>query len=46
MDKKLHKGFSATATLDRTAFGLGLKYPSTIIGNDVKLTVDLDLAQQ
>jgi polyisoprenoid-binding protein YceI len=46
MDKKPHMGFSATTTLDRAAFGLGLKYPSSVIGNDVKLTIDLDLAKQ
>jgi polyisoprenoid-binding protein YceI len=46
MDKKPHMGFSATTTVDRTAFGLGLKYPASAIGNDVKLTIDLDLAKQ
>jgi polyisoprenoid-binding protein YceI len=46
MDKKQHMGFSATTTIDRTAFNLGLKYPSTVIGNDAKLTIDLDLAKQ
>jgi polyisoprenoid-binding protein YceI len=46
MDKKPHTGFSATTSLSRTDFGLGLKYPSTVIGNDVKLTIDLDLAKK
>jgi polyisoprenoid-binding protein YceI len=46
MDKKQHMGFSATTTVDRSAFGLGLKYPASVIGNDVKLMIDLDLAKQ
>jgi polyisoprenoid-binding protein YceI len=46
MDKKTHMGFSATTTLDRQAFGLGLKYPAAAIGNDIPLTIDLDLAKQ
>ena len=43
---KTHMGFSATTTLKRTDFGIGTKYPSTMIGDDVKLTIDLDLTRQ
>jgi polyisoprenoid-binding protein YceI len=46
MDKKPHTGFSATTTIDRNAFNLGAKYPASVIGNDAKLTIDLDLAKQ
>lgn len=46
MDKKPHSGFSATTTISRTAFGLGTKYPSAVLGDEVKLTIDLDLAKQ
>jgi len=46
MDKKPHSGFSATTTLKRTDFGIGTKVPSTIVGDDVNLTIDLDLAKQ
>lgn len=46
MDKKQHMGFSATTTLDRTAFDIGAKYPAAVVGNDVSLTIDLDLAKQ
>ena len=46
MDKKPHMGFSATATLNRADFALGAKYPEAVVGNDVKLTIDLDLAKQ
>jgi polyisoprenoid-binding protein YceI len=46
LDKKQHTGFSATTTLDRIAFGLAPGYPASVIGNDAKLTIDLDLAKQ
>lgn len=43
---KLRTAFSATTTLDRTAFALGGKYPASFIGNDVKLTIDLEALKQ
>lgn len=46
MDHKEHCGFSATATIDRTAFGIGPGYPAAMIGDAVKLSIDLDLAKQ
>ncbi|MGD0941901.1 MAG: YceI family protein [Terracidiphilus sp.] len=46
MDHKPHSGFSATTTLDRTAFGIGTKYGAMILGNEVKLTIELDVAKQ
>ena len=46
MDKKPHSGFSATTTISRTAFGIAAKYPSAVVGDDVKLTIDLDVAKQ
>ena len=46
MDHKPHSGFSATTTLDRTAFGIGTKYGAVILGNEVKLTIELDVAKQ
>ena len=46
MDRKPHMGFSATTTLSRTAFGLGTKYPSAVIGDEVSLTIDVDAAKQ
>ena len=45
MDKKPHCGFSGTTTIKRTDFGIG-KAPATIVGEDVALTFDLDLAKQ
>jgi polyisoprenoid-binding protein YceI len=46
MDKKPHSGFSATTTISRTAFGIATKFPSAVVGDDVKLTIDLDVAKQ
>jgi polyisoprenoid-binding protein YceI len=45
-DKKQHAGYSATATVDRTAFGIGSKYPAAMLGDEVKLSIELDLAKQ
>ncbi len=46
MDKKPHSGFSATTTFKRTDFGIGTKYPPSVVGDDVNLTIDLDVAKQ
>ena len=46
MDKKPHSGFSATTTISRTAFGIATKYPAAVVGDEVKLTIDLDVAKQ
>jgi polyisoprenoid-binding protein YceI len=46
MDHKPHAGFSATTTISRTSFGIGTKFPSAIVGDDVKLTIDLEVVKQ
>lgn len=46
MDKKPHYGFTATTTLKRSDFGIGPKYPDAMIGDDIKLSIDLDVAKQ
>lgn len=46
MDHKPHSGFSATVMLSRAAFGIGSKYPTAVVGDEVKLTIDLDVAKQ
>ena len=46
MDRKLHSGFSATTTISRSAFGIGTKFGSSMVGDDVKLSIDLDVAKQ
>lgn len=45
-DGKLHSGFSAVTTLDRTTFGIGSAFPAAIVGDQVKLTIDLDIVKQ
>lgn len=46
MGNKQHMGFSATATVDRTAFELGMKYPSAAIGDTIRLTIEMDAVEQ
>jgi polyisoprenoid-binding protein YceI len=46
MDKKPHSGYSATTTLNRKDFGVGPNAPATIVGDEIKLTIDLDVAKQ
>jgi polyisoprenoid-binding protein YceI len=46
MDKKPHYGFSATTTVKRSDFGIAPKVPTSIVGDDVALTIDLDVAKQ
>ena len=46
MDHKPHSGFSATATISRTAFGIAASFPATAVGDEVRLTIDLDVAKQ
>jgi polyisoprenoid-binding protein YceI len=46
MDHKQHAGFSATTTIHRSDFGIGSKFPAAAVGDDVKLTIELDVAKQ
>jgi polyisoprenoid-binding protein YceI len=46
MDKKLHSGFSASTTINRTDFGIGSKFPDAVVSDKVTLTIDLDFAKQ
>jgi polyisoprenoid-binding protein YceI len=46
MDKKQHAGFSATTTISRSAFGIGPKFGPAMVGDDVKVTIELDVAKQ
>jgi polyisoprenoid-binding protein YceI len=46
MDHKQHAGFNATTTISRTAFGIGTKFPSGAVGDEVKLNIELDVAKQ
>ena len=46
MDHKPHAGFSATATIKRSDFGIGSKFPAAMVGDDVKLTIELEVVKQ
>ncbi len=46
MNKKLHTGFSATTTINREDFGIGAGMPVAMLGDDVKLTIELDFVKQ
>jgi len=46
MDQKLHAGFTATASIDRKDFGIGTSFPSGIVGDQVKLSIDLEIVKQ
>lgn len=46
MDHKPHAGYSATATINRKDFGIGDKYPDSIVGDQIKLTIDLEAVEQ
>jgi polyisoprenoid-binding protein YceI len=46
MDKKPHAGFSASTTIHRTDFGIGANVPTAVLSDEVKVTIDLDVAKQ
>jgi polyisoprenoid-binding protein YceI len=46
MGGKQHMGFSGTATISRTAFGIGAKVPLAVVGDDIKLTIEVDAVKQ
>jgi polyisoprenoid-binding protein YceI len=43
---QVHTGFSATTTIDRTAFGIGPKFPAAMVGDEVKLDIELEVIKQ
>jgi polyisoprenoid-binding protein YceI len=49
MDKKAHRGFTATTTVNRQDFGLSFAATSAsgdaVLGDDVKIELDIDAAQ-
>ena len=46
MGGKMHAGFSANTTVSRTAFGIGSKTPAAVLGDDVQLSIELDVVKQ
>ena len=45
MGGKTVSGFSATGTLSRAEFNFGQKYTAPALGDDVKFTIDLEVAR-
>ena len=45
-DHKAHSGFTATTTISRTAFGIGTAIPPAMVGDDAKLTIELEIIKQ
>ena len=43
---KTRSGFSAEGTLHRADFGIGAKFPGTMIGDDVKFSIDVEIDKQ
>ena len=43
---QVHSGFSATTTIDRTAFGVGPKFAAVMLGDDVSLDIELEVVKQ
>ena len=46
MGGKMHAGFSATTTIKRTDFGIAPKAPSTMLGDDIPLSIEMDVVKQ
>ncbi|HEY1987242.1 MAG TPA: YceI family protein [Terracidiphilus sp.] len=46
MDKKPHSGFSATTTISRKDFGIGPNFGAAMVGDDIKLTIELEVVKQ
>lgn len=40
-----HSGFSATTKIDRTAFGIGSKFPAAMLGDEVSLDIELEVVK-
>ena len=36
----------ATTTIKRTDFGIGSKFPAAVVGDDVKLDIELEVVKQ
>ncbi|SRR6266567_135905 len=46
MDHKPHSGYSATTSLNRKDFGVGPNYGSAVVGDEIKLTIELEVVKQ
>jgi len=45
MDKKAHRGFTATTVINRKDFGVSYG-PDSVVSDEVKIEIDIDAVQQ
>lgn len=45
-DRKAHMGFSATGAINRRDFDIGMHFPSSIVGDQVKISIDLEIVKE
>lgn len=45
-DHKQHAGFSATTEINRKDFGIGASFPTSVVGDQVKLGIDLEVIEK
>ena len=43
---KTRSGFSASGVLKRTDFGVGAGYPTAVVGEDIKFSIDVEIDKQ
>ena len=46
MDHKPHSGYSATTTIGRKDFGVGPNFPAAVVGDEIKLNIDIEVVKQ
>jgi len=46
MGPNLKRGLSATTTVNRKDFGVGMKYPAAVVGEQIKIDIDTELGQK
>ncbi len=45
-DHKQHAGYSATTEISRKEFGIGAAFPTSVVGDEVKLSIDLEVIEK
>ncbi|QNI31641.1 polyisoprenoid-binding protein [Alloacidobacterium dinghuense] len=46
MEGDIVTGLSATTTIKRSDFNFGAKYPNSVVSDEIKITIDLELSQK
>jgi polyisoprenoid-binding protein YceI len=45
-EKSLHTTYQGSTTLSRASFGIGAAFPSALVGDDIKVSIALDVVRQ